>query len=250
MKSNDEIYALLITLVQSHEDIKHELTQIKNKVSNIQTTVEKLETKVTQIEKENHHLKTRIDWLEKRDKKYSVVLYGLEGPEKDTLSLTVSKIQSLGVDFQKFEIRDAYRIGEKKDGRNRPVVVELLGFQLKTEILNRSRTSDQLKKEGIYITSDYTKQEYQKRKLLHGKLKEIRNTGATAKKSRRGVEVNGIEYTFEEFEKFNLQLLKKIENTGELNKIENKKRKDREEEGPFTQISKSTRSSSKKTTSN
>ncbi|KAJ8945903.1 hypothetical protein NQ314_009012 [Rhamnusium bicolor] len=112
---------------------------------------------------------------------------------KDVLSLINNKFK---IACTEKDIRDAYRIGKKDKEAIRPLVVELLSYNLKSQILCNAK--DSLKNSGIYITQDHTQEDYQKRKFLYGQLKIAREKGCSAKIKNNILVVNDKNYKYED----------------------------------------------------
>ncbi|CAH1106418.1 unnamed protein product [Psylliodes chrysocephalus] len=101
----------------------------------------------------------------------------------------------LNVKCERWDIKDCYRIGVKYTGKNRPVSIELINFELKQIILKKSGTL--LKGKGIYFSPEYTKVEYQKRKALRNHLVLARGKNHSAYIKNNKLIVNGKTYTYE-----------------------------------------------------
>ncbi|KAJ8935704.1 hypothetical protein NQ314_012681 [Rhamnusium bicolor] len=104
--------------------------------------MKKTKTQNKELIEENQKLAARVQSLEKKSKKYNIIIYGLQGIEnethKDVLSLINNKLK---IACTEKDIRDAYRIGKKDKEAIRPLVVELLSYNLKSQILCNAKDS-------------------------------------------------------------------------------------------------------------
>lgn len=208
--SNEDIYKLLQTVSSQNQEIKEEILNINSKITNITAEVERINKKYFEIEEENIKLRNKVQELQKKSKKYNIVIYGLDEEEAETPNSVISLFEQLEVPLlDKNEIRDAYRIGKKNDGKARPTIVELQTFMLKIKLLNKAKENQNLRKAGIYITNDYTQEEYSKRKFLYSHLKEARNKGLSAKIKNDNLIVSGDVYKYEDLIKDKSYLVEK-----------------------------------------
>lgn len=85
--------------------------------------------------------------------------------------------EQLKIDSKLVELERAHRIGQYATGRTRTVVVKLLRYKDKEEILKRSKI---LKGTRYYIKEDFSESVRLKRKELVPQLQEARRMGKIA----------------------------------------------------------------------
>lgn len=202
--SNEDIFTLLqnistqnSNIVQQNKDIKKDIENMNTKITEICIELEKTKIQNNELIEQNKILKTRVYSLEKKTKKYNIVIYGLKGNENEILKdLLIFFNDTLKITCCEKDIRDAYRIGKPNKENIRPLVVELLTYNLKSQILLNAKQG--LKDSGIYIALDYTQEDYKKRKFLHVQLKLAREKGYRATIKNDILTVNGENYKYEE----------------------------------------------------
>ncbi|CAH1153969.1 unnamed protein product [Phaedon cochleariae] len=207
-KSNEDIYRLLETLTTQNSEIVNQNTEIKEEVQKINCNIheikgeiERLHVKNNLLEEDNKNLRNRLDILEKKAKKFNLVIYGI--PEEEDNLIAVEKLvtEKLSLDCNKGDIRDSYRIGKVISSKPRPLVTEFVRYSLKTEILAKARILE--KGSGIFISNDYSPAEYNKRKVLHQHLKAAREKHNSAYIKNNILFVNGESFSFEDLENSN-----------------------------------------------
>lgn len=185
----------LFNLIKSENQVlKTEIANVKNE---IKSELDILKIKNEYLEKENQELKRQILFLERRQKKYNVIVYGIEGDEQLTDNKTLAVLNEvLNIPCNNKDLRDIRRIGKKVAGKPRPVQIEVINYNLKKEILNKSKEKQaELKENNIFFTSDYASEDYKERKLLSQFLKAAKEKKYKAKIENNKLVVDGKEYT-------------------------------------------------------
>nr|CAI5860479.1 unnamed protein product [Callosobruchus analis] len=192
--TTEDIFRLI---KDTHQEIKEEIRQINSNITNIKSELEILNKKQTDVEKTNEILKSKVNLLESKLKKYNLVIYGVEETEDGSLRDAVNCMRSkLEVMIDDLHIRDCYRIG-KQNGKNksRPIVVELISYNQKQNILIKAKKLPH--GSGVYVSNDYTQEEYIRRKVLYAHLKRARESHNSAYIKNNTLYVNGDPYTYE-----------------------------------------------------
>ncbi|XP_050516433.1 uncharacterized protein LOC126891297 [Diabrotica virgifera virgifera] len=81
------------------------------------------------------------------------------------------------VKLEERDIQDVYRIGYKKERRDRPTVIRLNSIQKKYQIMRNAR---KLKDTSYSVSEQFSKKTIEERKQLVPYLKKIKDSGATA----------------------------------------------------------------------
>ncbi|CAH1960852.1 unnamed protein product [Acanthoscelides obtectus] len=193
--SLEDIYNLI---TNSNTELKGEIEQLNKNITEVKKEIENTNNKFKEIEEENKTLKNKLNVLEAKLKKYSVVAYGINEEDKGAAEEAKEFIeQKLEIFIETTQIRDSYRIGRKVENQKkpRPLVIELLNYRTKQNILIKSK---QLPRgSGVFVTNDYTKEEYEKRKVLHAHLKQARQANNSAYIKNNKLYVNGDAYSYE-----------------------------------------------------
>ncbi|CAH2000003.1 unnamed protein product [Acanthoscelides obtectus] len=187
--SNKQIYDLLHSILAKNTQIEQDIHNNKEEIKKeIQILRQDITTELYNLERENKKLKEKIDKLEeelnsteRQVKKYNVIFYGVKEAGDTVTDLdSILKIfnEKLEVKCSLADFRDIHRIGRKQENKIRPVVAEVINYQLKKVSLENSK---KLKDSGIYLSLDYTKQDYQQRKILYTNLKVAKSAGLEAK---------------------------------------------------------------------
>ncbi|CAH2002164.1 unnamed protein product [Acanthoscelides obtectus] len=187
--SNKQIYDLLHSILAKNTQIEQDIQNNKEEIEKeIQILRQDITTELYKLERENKKLKEKIDKLEeelnsteRQVKKYNVIFYGVKEAGDTVTDLdSILKIfnEKLEVKCSLADFRDIHRIGRKQENKIRPVVAEVINYQLKKVSLENSK---KLKDTGIYLSLDYTKQDYQQRKILYTNLKLAKSAGLEAK---------------------------------------------------------------------
>ncbi|CAG9812886.1 unnamed protein product [Phaedon cochleariae] len=182
---------------QGNQELKTEIQNLKESLNN---KIAVLKGENDQLIRENSELKQRISETEKKLKKYNLIVYGVQGDDQKTESEVINIVNDiLKVKCNHRDFRDIYRIGKSVNGEVRPVVVEVVNFNLKTSILSSARShGPELKKKNINFSHDYTKEEYTKRKLIHKYLVKARKNNLSAFIKNNILTIDGKEFSYEE----------------------------------------------------
>lgn len=197
--TSKDVYNLLQGFIKqslsASEEIKSEIRTLK---SNISRDVELLRKENLEIKEENKILKERILKSERTQKKYNLVFYGVPEQENqlEDFQYTINTVkEKLKVECRFEDFRDIYRIGNKIDNKERPLLVEVINFPLKSQILQNTKN---LKGSGIFITKDYIPEDYKDQKYLRSKLQFAKQQNQTASIRGNCLIIDGNKYTIEE----------------------------------------------------
>ncbi|CAH1107938.1 unnamed protein product [Psylliodes chrysocephalus] len=171
----------LFNLIQSgHADLKTETNSFK---TSIESKISHLVDDIKDLRKENTECKQRILESERKLKKFNLIVYGVQGVETDTTDELLKVIGDyLHITCNKQQFRDVFRFGRQVEGKIRPILFEVVNYELKTQILNAARLiNEDLRKIKVLFLNDYAKEDYIKRKFLHGQLKEAKTIHPQAK---------------------------------------------------------------------
>nr|CAH7733636.1 unnamed protein product [Callosobruchus chinensis] len=190
------------TLFLNKEELKDEIKNIKTEITE---ELDRLRNENEQIKKENQLLQLRLAAVERKQKKYNLIFYGVKESETK-LEETKSVLNIISGNFELecsySDLRDVYRIGNKQSDKTRPLVIEFVNYQLKFEILANSK---KLKGTSIYVQNDYIQEDYKNRKLLIENLKLARSNNLKATIRNNRLVVEGEEFTVAELEKRNTE---------------------------------------------
>ncbi|CAG9815506.1 unnamed protein product [Phaedon cochleariae] len=180
---------------QLHEELRRDLKEYN----------ENLGKEIAYLEKENLNLKSgiadlnnKLRTIERRQKEYNLIKYGLQGdtPDETNSGVLTTFNDILKVDCGRRDLRDVYRIGSVvQEGKPRPVVVEVVHYDTKQSLLgNLSR----LKDTGIFIAIDYSTEDYQERKYLGEQLKIAKESEPLAEIQEENLLYRNKKYTLQD----------------------------------------------------
>ncbi|CAG9820100.1 unnamed protein product [Phaedon cochleariae] len=173
-------------------DLRDELKNFKGHVVN---NIRNLEEQNEGLKLETQALKERLQNTERKAKKYNLIIYNLPGTNPCSLVVKLFR-DNLNVNCQEEDFRDVYRFNSTNENKKPgPILVEFVSNILKTKILSEAK---KLKNTGIYISLDYTPEDYQRKKVLLAYQKTVRSKGKTASIKGQSLVIEGITYTLDE----------------------------------------------------
>lgn len=188
----NDLYQLI---QEGNKELKREIKEFR---SDVNRELEHLKISNIKLEKENEELKHRLLHLERKARKYNLIIYGIEGNEKETRDNVLKLLHKLQIKCTLNDFREVHRIGKEIEGKNRPVAIEVVNYQLKLDILtNAKKNSYELKGKNIFFSHDYCPEDYQKRKFLGEQLKAAKEKHYLAFIKGDILSVNGEEYSYE-----------------------------------------------------
>nr|CAI5843648.1 unnamed protein product [Callosobruchus analis] len=173
-----QVYDLLKDVLKKNIEIKQEIVENKTALTqeiqelrkDFNSELTKLKQTNEDLREENNALKKRLDTIDRKLRKFNIVLYGLkeEGKDNDVEQVLQIFNKTLRVCCKAEDFRDCFRIGTVQAGQVRPLHLEAFSYKLKSEIIYNA---NKLKGTGLFITHDYIASDYLDRKLLSSNLK-------------------------------------------------------------------------------
>lgn len=126
-----------------------------------------------------------------------MIVYNLEEQKNNASDLEkfVNILDQADVSCRIGDFRDCYRLGRREENKTRPASIEAISFFLREEIL---KSAGKLKEKGIYVSFDYTKEEYLDRKLLRKYQQIARNQNKAVEIKNNILFVDGTAFTVED----------------------------------------------------
>lgn len=151
------------------------------------TLMRSLDDKIQPIVEENKNLKAEVETLNRKlkhlddmNRKNNLLVHGVKETEKsyEELYFKVTNIifENINVNIEKFEINKYHRLGQKQDGKTRPILITFTSQQKRAEILKLKKQMPQ----NTYITEDFSKETIEARKNLQLQLKQEKERGNIA----------------------------------------------------------------------
>lgn len=139
--------------------------------------------KLTALVEENKSLKTelkilndKIKSMEEHKKQNNIIFFGIKEEQRSESPIeAVIKVlgKDMSIHINSSEINNAFRLGEKKDNKPRPILVTFTTKWRRNEVLRNKRKLDP----EVYVKEDLSKETLEKRKQLLPQLKEERAKG-------------------------------------------------------------------------
>lgn len=198
--SSQEIYRSLQIIIQQNNDLKTEISEIKN---NLRAQSEKLtlmEEKVDYLEKVNERLETKLYHSEKKLRKNNIVVFGLPENKENRRGSLLELVKTffterLGITLNEADINDTYRIGRVTENNQRPVIVELVSTLKKRQIFGSVKL---LKGTQFSIADDLLEKDRRERRLLYEHYTAAKSKGYPAKIRTDTVTINGRAYKYKD----------------------------------------------------
>ena len=215
------------------EEIKEMFLEMRDRLKNIEETVNLCVNEVKFLRQENLHLKqtikeqdARLDNIERDLKRKNLIIKGVADAEEEKNEDLAIKVENLlekmGVNINLArDIDEIKRFGLFHKDKKRPILIKLLTWNKKMEILQQAKT---LKGTNIWIDQDYTKKVQNERKQLIPYMKQAREQGKKASLKYNKLIINGMAYGSENLESSEEGNSRSIGNDREMNNEENKKR--------------------------
>ena len=181
MGLSDIIRELKDTRQQVNEKIDTLGEKMEERCTRLENDLELLRAEITRTKEEKDEVKQKLDDLENRSRKNSIVFHGIrekvgetwEDTEK-TLCYTLSEKLNIAVDDGYFE--RAHRVG-KPNVKGRPIITLCSSYKKKVRLM---KISKEKKPEGLYANEDYSETVRQARRKLTEVMKKKRDLGFTA----------------------------------------------------------------------
>lgn len=171
------------------EKVEEMFGRIELKLHDMDGKLEYITKEMTALKLENKELKEnaekqekRIELLEREVRRKNLVVKGVVDEERegetDTQEKIVSVLQKIGVGIDvNNEVEEIRRIGRYEARRTRPILIKLVTFNKKQEVL---KNATKLKGSDIWINEDYPREIQEERRKLFPKLKQAREKGYRA----------------------------------------------------------------------
>ncbi|XP_065645853.1 uncharacterized protein LOC136076306 [Hydra vulgaris] len=188
-KTNDIAYDLNTTRTRV-AFLETEFNEIKKFISAQDEIISsKFETVKQKTKKINMELKDKSEILkisnklrvmEDRSRRNNLRIDGIKESENESWVESECKVHKLFeecLDIKNIKIERAHRSGPRDVNKHRPIVLKLLNYKDKTEILKKSF---KLKGKNIYINEDFSAETTEIRKGLRERMKKERESGKFA----------------------------------------------------------------------
>lgn len=139
-----------------------EVTCLSEEVKSFGVTVTKLKTDMrtfTEKQRETESLVDVVDDLNNRLRRNNLIVKGLPEQESETWADTEEKVQaffSTHLNVRVGEIERAHRLGPRKPGFSRPIIIKFLNYKSKSEIIGNAHKLRNLASPKIWVEDDFS----------------------------------------------------------------------------------------------
>ena len=132
--------------------LSHLLPTLENQISHI---VQPINEKINQLNEKLVESDLRTDDLEQYGRRHSLRISGIPEVDKEKTDLLICEFlhKELEIDIEPVEIDRSHRLGEKKQGYNRPIAVRFINYRLREYIYTNRRYL----RPGLYINESLSK---------------------------------------------------------------------------------------------
>ena len=164
------------------DDAEKKFENIKKNTERVQFEIKNVHLLNTEERDSLYEHKEKLIDLEDRQRRNNLRIDGVVENVGETWEITEQKVKeifrnNLNIDNH-IEVDRAHRVGQKRENRQRTIVLRLNKFKDKEEI---KKCAKKLKGTGIYINDDFSPVTLERRKDLLKTAKELRDQGKGAK---------------------------------------------------------------------
>lgn len=193
---NDEV-----TLKEVLNEILNVKTELKNFFEagevRLVLKLEELKNKINKLESENRELRTKVENLERNQRKNNLIIFGLQLANTDNVKQFVQRKlnELMGIGLQEQDINNIYSFGKSE---NRTVKLELTTYLKKQHVLANGK---KLKGTGIFISNDLTETQRKEYKTLRSYLIDAKGKYENCFIRNNKLFIENTPYTLEDLEK-------------------------------------------------
>lgn len=213
---------IMAAINKQTEDVKAETTAIKKEITEFKAEILKSVGDITTVHSEKiAKLEEKIEKIDERDlknelekRKNNIIFYKISEEESSQEALQTAMVKMLNKEVENsFELRDIdfmFRLGKKKDGQMRPVLVRFLS-KLKKDLVMKNRKT--LAEKKIEVADDFPAEIRARRKIAAPLIKALKEKGYVASLKVDKIRVNDEIWSLEKAEEVVMRTDSPSENT-------------------------------------
>lgn len=194
----DDIHKIsenVASMRKDFESLKKTVNVMQNEIDGLRTEVDTLERHNRELWEENQYLNDTMESMGKnlnlidtQMRRNNLIVFGLSKEETDSKGCmkVVSELLNGKMGVRDVEIEHAHRLGK---GTNSPVLIKCRRSEDKKNIL---KAKLKLKGTKVYIDEDYSQNTREVRRILIGKMKEMKEQGKEVKLKHDHLVVDGV----------------------------------------------------------
>lgn len=175
----------------SLSEIKREISSITERISAVERSIENVskfdsnidavadsvqEVKVN-IERSNTGLKDAVEDMNNRMRRNNLIIKGLPEEEHEGYAESERIVKAFfrnHLDIEAGDIERAHRVGQRREGAKRPIIVKFLNFKSKMDALSNASKLKDLETPKVWLEEDFSPTVQLARKRLRDYAKEKR----------------------------------------------------------------------------
>lgn len=185
--TNDEVLVIL------RQDIANLRDEIIKGNEETKKELEEANIKISRLEQDNEQLAKRVNYLEQKNRKNNIILFGAENSDRDLIEISNEVFNKhLGVEIKETDINSIYKLNRNNiKNTSVPIKIELISNIKKRSLF---KNANRLKNTTYAISNDMSKAEREERKKLNFHLKNARSKNLNAVMRRDSLIINGEEF--------------------------------------------------------
>ncbi|XP_065645415.1 uncharacterized protein LOC136075900 [Hydra vulgaris] len=175
----DKLEKDTIKNITKTNDIANDLNATRQKFETVKQNTKKINIEVKD-KSEILKIRNKLRVLEDRSRRNNLRIEGIKESENESWLESECKLHKLFkecLDIKNIKIERAHQSGPRYIKKHRPIVLKLLNYKDKTEILKKSC---KLKEKNIFINEDFSAETTEIRKGLRERMKKLRESGKFA----------------------------------------------------------------------
>ncbi|XP_072165880.1 uncharacterized protein [Diadema setosum] len=194
----DKLHQLELNLGASLEFERKRVDDLVENQKGMKSKLEAMEKEIAELQLEVQRNKAANNKSERFSRRNNIRLVGIpeapQGEREDPVTIVEEILHSK---FKvKTKVERAHRDGKKVEGRPRHILVKLLSYREKVDIMRRARET--LKDERYFITDDLTPTDLEEKKKWTKQVQDLYNKGTKLKfYSGKWRQAGGIPFNFE-----------------------------------------------------
>ena len=168
-KGLESVKSTLSDVISEIGTLKEKIVSVEGKQETLQLDVATNAECLSALENRLYGIEDALEKQEQFSRRENVILHGVRDDDERGINMRkkVSDIFNVNVTSKYWREEDflrAHRLGDKKEGRNRPIIVRFIQFFDKLKVL---RAKDDLSKSGIRASDDLTQMQRSQLSKLH-----------------------------------------------------------------------------------
>lgn len=188
------------TLNKRFDALEFRVAALEKNTADPRTSFDQSGSDVRSLSRAVSELMEKNDDLENLSRRNNIILHGLDENDDENNNMLFSNVRQFFTEKLNIEcppIERCHRIGTKREGRSRPVILRVLDFRNKTEIM---KIVSKPKGTKSYVTEHFSANVHAIRKKLWTPTSSCRNRGSVVRLRYDHVFINNVRYWWNDTE--------------------------------------------------